>query len=58
MGSLEHLLGNNCDLTQNWSLVFHVLGDRMVESSCTKHTEDPGPCELQRCSSEMLTTTN
>lgn len=31
MGSLEHLIGNNCDLTQNSSLVFKVLGDIVVK---------------------------
>lgn len=27
MGSLEHLIGSNCDLTQNASMVFNVVGD-------------------------------
>lgn len=31
MGSLEHLIGNNCDLTQNSSIVFNVLGDVVVK---------------------------
>lgn len=31
MGSLEHLIGNYCDLTQNSSVVFNVLGDIMVK---------------------------
>lgn len=31
MGSLEHLIGNNCDLTQNLSIVFNVLGDVVVK---------------------------
>lgn len=31
MGSLEHLIGNNCDLTQSPSTVFNVLGDIVVK---------------------------
>lgn len=31
MGSLEHLIGNNSDLTWNSSLMFKVLGDLVVK---------------------------
>lgn len=31
MGSSEHLIGNNCDLTQSLSTAFNVLGDIVVK---------------------------
>lgn len=40
MGSLEHLIGNDCDLTRNSSLVFNVLGDIVLKWSWAKHLEE------------------
>lgn len=52
MGSLERLIGNNCALTQNWSIVFNVLGDIMVKLSRAR--QRAGLCMVGSCRPPLM----